>query len=114
MNENQAKRYDSDYQRVYLEIAKEKQLEIDNYKKRGVYHNYKHICKKEAKLIKKIAGDLQDDRVYFSIYVYLYRNGYLSKNRYFEFDIDEEEVDCNLRSFCFFWQGSLQKYSNTF
>lgn len=107
MTNDEIKRYDEIYQNFYLKHAKEMQNIIDKYKKSTLYYNYKYICSQEADLIIKLAGDLQDDRVYFSIYVYLYRNGYLSTNRYFEYNIDKEEIDCNMRGICYIRQRRL-------
>ena len=98
MLEDEIKEYDNARQEIFFREAKKAQKEIEDYKKRGkgAYYHYKMICEDEAELIKKLAGDFQDDRIYMAIYVYLYRNGYLSFNKNFEFGVDEEEISCNM------------------
>ena len=97
MKLDEIKLYDGKRQEWFLNDAEIIQKEIDEYKKMSkVHYNYSLICERTATLIKSIAGDMQDDGVYMTIFTYLYRNGYFSCNKYFEFGYDSEEINCNM------------------
>lgn len=96
MIEDEIQEYDSSRQTEFLKEANSSQQDIINYQKNcKAYENYMVICKKEAELIKKLAGPFQDDRMYMAIFVYLYANGFLSTNKHFEFGYDNTEISCN-------------------
>lgn len=58
-----------------------------------VNDNYEGLVHRAAKLIIELAGDKQHNAVYFGLFVYLYRNGYFSKDNQFQFDKSENELD---------------------
>ncbi len=96
MKEDEIQEYDN-RQDIYLNAVINAQKKIDRYKKIcDAYSYYMGQCQIEAKLIRSLANDFQDDRMYMAIFAYLYRNGYLSFDKSFEFGIDEEEIDCNM------------------
>ena len=97
MRKQEIQEYDNNRQTIYLNEAISTQKEIDRYKRKcDAYSHYSGQCASEAKLIRTLANDFQDDRMYMAIFVYLNRNGYLSYNKSFEYGIDEEEIDCNM------------------
>lgn len=96
MYKEEIEQYDKLRPEIYLQWAEKHQQEIERYKKSSIYKNYMQMCKVEADLIKKLAGDYQNDIIYMAIFAYLYRNGYFSYNRYFEFGADDKEILYNL------------------
>ena len=96
MEKDEIYEYDNSRYEEFFQEAIKSQKEIEKYRKTSAYQNYISICKRTAKLIKKLASDFQDDRMYMAIFVYLYRNGYLSANKHFEFGDDNDEIGCNL------------------
>ena len=97
MREREIQEYDNSIQTVYLDAVISAQQKIDRYKKKcDAYSYYMEQCQREAKLIRYLADEFQDDRMYMAIFVYLYRNGYLSFNKSFEYGKDDEQIDCNM------------------
>ena len=97
MKVDEINEYDGVRQEKFYKSAERSQQEIEEYRKTSnAYQNYQQICERIANLIVHISGDIQDDRVYMAIFTYLYRNGYLSFNKCFEFGIDSNEISCNM------------------
>ena len=61
--------------------------------KTNVNDNYTSLVHRAAKLIIELAGDIKKEEVYFGLFVYLYRNGYLSKDMQFQYGKSEHELE---------------------
>lgn len=87
-------RYDSDERhKDYLAQARKSVEAIEVYKKCGdIYPLYQECIKREANLIKRIAGKVQCDEAYLAIFKYLFANGCFSYNDKFLFALDSSEV----------------------
>lgn len=59
----------------------------------NVNDNYTGLVHQVAKLIIELAGDMQINELYFGLFVYLYRNGYLSKDMQFQYGKSEHELE---------------------
>lgn len=58
-----------------------------------VNDNYTSLVHQAAKLIIELAGDMKCNEVYFGLFVYLYRNGYFSRDKQFQFGKSEYELE---------------------
>lgn len=97
MIKDEIKNYEEIRQKLFINEAKKSQQEIEEYKNiSNAYQIYLQICENIASLIKDLSGDIQNDAIYMVIFNYLYRNGYLSYNKYFEFGTNKEEITCNM------------------
>lgn len=97
MKKDEIREYDVERQELFYDRAIKYQQEIEKYQNTSsAYQNYLQICERIANLIKHLSGDYQYDGVYMAIFTYLYRNGYLSCDKYFEFGNDSEEIVCNM------------------
>jgi hypothetical protein len=93
MDKDCVKRYDDFFKD---NIEKNQNAEIRSTVKLLVYDNYTGLVHQAAKLIIELAGNKQHDVVYFGLFVYLYRNGYFSKDNQFLYGKPEYELDCLL------------------
>ena len=75
------------------QITKTKDREIRSLVRFNVNDNYIGLVHQAAKLIIKLAGDMQENELYFGLFVYLYRNGYFSKDMQFQYGSPEYELD---------------------
>ncbi len=85
-----------DKQQSYIDIINFRRKNANQIKTSNLYHMYRLLVSREALLIKKIAGSDNRIETYFSIYYYLLWNGILSKDGYFAYEIDKEELMTNL------------------
>lgn len=89
--------FDKEYENRYNKYFDNKVEQGNNEKIKpylaGVKENYNGFVYNAAKLIIDLSGDMQKEEIYFGIFVYLYRNGFFSKDNTFEFGAPNNELN---------------------